>query len=154
MWGMNWANVDSIQWKEEGGGRHTVNYKGSRRLPLPYVGEGGYSFTNEDFRKVYLELREVERRGIPITRGGYTVTKPKPRKIEGLGEVARYFADEAMEKEDERKKRVKDLEDRVKELETNVMDLSRDGVTKQDDVTYETEMEENDDDAGKEEEEK
>jgi hypothetical protein len=146
---MNWANVESIQWKEEGDGRHTVNYKGSRRLPLPYVGEGGYSFTDEDFRKVYLELRNEERRGIPVSRGGYTITKPKPRKIDGLGQVARYLADEAMEKEDERRARVEDLEDRVKELEAIVAT-----VTKDDDVIFKTAMEGNGDGTRQDGEEK
>jgi len=139
---MNWANVESIQWKEERDGRHTVYYKGSRSLPPPYIGEGGYSFTDEDFRKVYLELRNEERKGISITRAGYVITKPKPRTIGGLGQVARYFADEAFE-------RVKDLEDRMKELEAIVAT-----VTKDDDVIFKTAMKGNGDGTRQDGEEK
>ena len=136
-----------------------MHYKGSRSLPAPYVGEGDITLTDQELRNMYWDLRREERKGIPTAWAGNVVMATRPRTIQGLDEIEKYFKSEA--KNEAMKYRMKELECRVKELENNgkeldahIMRLLDAIVIKDDGFTKEAVVKENGGDAGQGGEEK
>jgi hypothetical protein len=126
---MNWANVCRIQWCGIiEGGRHRMQYSGSKILPGCYVGNRVIDLTTQEFRQMYLILKAEEMKGTPVAWSGNEITATVSRTMIGLDKVENYFKEQAaktkaaMEYEDKvkMKKRMKDLEDWVRMLENYV----------------------------------
>jgi hypothetical protein len=153
---MNWGNVCRIQSRGiVEGGRHRVEYNGSKLLPGRYVGNGVIALTAQEFRSMYLILKAEELKGSPVAWDGNEITATIPRTVIGLDKVEDYFKEQAaktkaaLDYEDKLKMqhRMKELEERVTVLEGYMQDI-RDARRDNEQPFFWQEHYEEDDEAG------